>query len=204
MLSEQSFSASSRFDYISWFVFFEFARAYHSLRSMWTLASDVTRPTDDGIHVQVPHRCTIITPPFHSPSIYSTKNWNIFVALIFYSYRKLILWKTCYWSFSFDLHRACYDLMIVWRSAQILQIYDWNDVLSCQGALSSILSENGLLNSLIDQNQSGSSSSLLGMQPSSNGCSSAFASFGKSLSLGMAIRHYQFLLEATCSMLNTL
>ncbi|XP_065054790.1 heterogeneous nuclear ribonucleoprotein L-like [Rhopilema esculentum] len=49
-------------------------------------------------------------------------------------------------------------------------------------ALNSILSDTGILNSLIDTNNTNnSSSSILGIQPNTNG--SAFASFGKSLSL---------------------
>ena len=58
-------------------------------------------------------------------------------------------------------------------------------VILLSGALNSILTDNGALNGLIDQTNSGSTSSLLGLQPSANGSPSAFASFGKGLSLGM-------------------
>jgi len=52
-----------------------------------------------------------------------------------------------------------------------------------QNALKSILNENGALNGLIDQTNSASTSSLLGLQPSANGSPTAFASLGKGLSL---------------------
>ena len=54
-------------------------------------------------------------------------------------------------------------------------------------ALKSILNENGALNGLIDQTNSASTSSLLGLQPSANGSPTAFASLGKGLSLGIPI-----------------
>ena len=90
-------------------------------------------------------------------------------------------------------------LLLKWHSLLLalgFKLYCWYN--SCyfpalSGALSSILSDNGGFSNLMDQTNCSSTPSLLGLQPSANGGSSAFSSFGKGLSLGMPILTQSFL-----------